>query len=179
VKNALSQLCADQDTVKLITELCTYNYQIPQGFPTSPTIAETVLTPLARRIWGICKRYDFKLSIYIDDIIISGGPKLCDQENRIRGLFADMRFLLNKKKSGLFTSAQGCDITGVHLRNGTATTTRSFDAKLQLFESLVAASTGTLFDDELLEQKIHGLRAWPKQISKRLQYHRVRCGARC
>ena len=50
----------------------TYKYQLPQGAPTSPAVANMVLQNLDQRIFTLCKNQGFTYSRYFDDITISG-----------------------------------------------------------------------------------------------------------
>jgi RNA-directed DNA polymerase len=66
---------------RLLTKLCTYDYCLAQGFPTSSSLANLTLARLAPRIKGIEKHHQVKVSSWQDDLIISGGY-------RIRALFS-------------------------------------------------------------------------------------------
>jgi len=131
VRNALSQLSGDIEVSKLLTELCTFNYRLPEGFPTSSTISELVLLPLGRRLNGLCDDYNLKLSIYIDDICISGGKVLNDVEKKIFWLFRNMRYEWNPKKTTLVPSSNGIEVTGVYLKDDFVTTSPEFDEQVK------------------------------------------------
>lgn len=171
VYNTINHLYNDNDLAKLLTELCTFEYRLPQGFPTSPTIAENALLPLARRIWGFCKQYKLKLSIYIDDIIISGGMKLIEHENKILSIFDNMKFKINKQKLSISSSSDGVDVTGVYLKDGKATTKPKFNDEVeQLLQEIKSMNYDTGFDVSL-QRELKNKLQWRNQINKK--YHNL------
>jgi len=70
-KNFILLNCSSRVS-KLLTHLTTYKYQLPQGTPTSPAIANIILYNLDKRIFGLCRMKNLKYSRYFDDIAISG-----------------------------------------------------------------------------------------------------------
>lgn len=62
------------DVARLFTKLTTYQGEFPQGAPTSPMIANLILahTGLQARLKGLCDQHGFTLTIYGDDITVSG-----------------------------------------------------------------------------------------------------------
>ena len=166
VKNALSQLTSDDKTTNLLTELCTYDHRLPQGFPTSSTIAELVLLPLGRRLRGLCDTYNLKLSIYIDDICISGGHILNDLEVKILDLFRDMRYKWNPEKKMLVSVDNGITITGVLLKDGHATTKPQFDEEVEqdIWLYKFAQWCGDTARARNILETLHGRLQWMSQV---------------
>ena len=78
IYNNFILLNCSPEIAKLLTHFTTYEYQLPQGAPTSPIIANMVLYNFDKRIFNLCKTKGFKYSRYFDDITISGhrNPKL-------------------------------------------------------------------------------------------------------
>lgn len=130
MRRALSVLSPDPEVARFITSLCSYEYQLPQGFPTSPSIAEIVLIPIGRRLAGLCATYGLELSVYIDDITISGSEILASLRDRILEIFKEMRFRLNYDKTKLARSDDGVVVTGILLKNRRATTKPAFDEEV-------------------------------------------------
>ena len=60
------------DVAALLTKLTTYNGHLPQGSPCSPILAYFAYKEMWDEINGISQRAKCKLSIYADDITISG-----------------------------------------------------------------------------------------------------------
>lgn len=162
VQWALEPLAGDEAVSKLVTELCTFDHHLPQGFPTSPTISEMVLLPLARKLQILCVEHDLTITTWIDDICISGSKVLCGLEQQIIDLFGQMRFKLNFDKKELSRPGNWIVITGVRIENGHATTRREFDAKF-LEDIFVNNYQGSQFD-EALALRIKGKLAWMRQV---------------
>ena len=60
------------EIAKILTNLVTYKSSLPQGFPTSPTIANIIATNMDIVHLAICKKHNLYRTRWIDDIIISG-----------------------------------------------------------------------------------------------------------
>jgi hypothetical protein len=58
----------------VLTKLCTLEYHLPQGAPTSGYLAHLVLWDLFDDLSKIARRHHLKLSFYVDDIALSGAP---------------------------------------------------------------------------------------------------------
>lgn len=72
IYDSFISLNCSPEVAKLLTHFTTYEYQLPQGTPTSPAIANTILYNFDRRISTLCEIKGFKYSRYFDDITISG-----------------------------------------------------------------------------------------------------------
>jgi len=68
----------DEHSADILTKLTTYGNFLPQGAPTSPTLANIAALPLDESIIEICQQNLtlFGYSRYVDDITISGDSKL-------------------------------------------------------------------------------------------------------
>ncbi|MBU0630223.1 MAG: hypothetical protein KKC80_04800, partial [Candidatus Margulisbacteria bacterium] len=170
---ALSFITKDEQLANLITGLCTYDYILPQGFPTSNTIAEIVLIPLARRLNGLCQKYGLNMSIYIDDICISGSDVLLKLSDRIIGIFMEIKFILNFDKYALASKTDGVTVTGVYLKNNVATTAPEFDQKMiseiLSYNLMVQSSEESFFGESLRKnyRRINSRLNWVKGIDKK------------
>jgi len=74
IHNCFISLNCSPKIAKALTHFTTYKFQLPQGVPTSTTIANMVLYSLDKRVFNLCKYGGFKYSRFVDDITISG-PK--------------------------------------------------------------------------------------------------------
>ncbi|KPL04652.1 MAG: hypothetical protein AMJ73_04060 [candidate division Zixibacteria bacterium SM1_73] len=83
VFNILMDLGCSKQVAKLLTRLVTCDNHTPQGFNTSPTLSNIVVSNLARRLQGLCNHYRLTLTIYSDDITISGNI----EQKKFEGLF--------------------------------------------------------------------------------------------
>ena len=72
VFNMFRRLNCSPTVAKHLTRLCTSDNHVPQGYATSPAIANLVFMPATERIYGLAKRQGIKLGTFVDDISISG-----------------------------------------------------------------------------------------------------------
>lgn len=67
------QLGCTPEISKLLTRLTTHRHRLPQGAPTSPTLANLYLhfSGLASRLSGLAKQHGLDLTYFGDDILVS------------------------------------------------------------------------------------------------------------
>lgn len=67
-----------EEAANILTKLTTYpslRGHVPQGAPTSTSVAMFALEPMSMKLKKIADLHDLKFSIWIDDITISGSPE--------------------------------------------------------------------------------------------------------
>ena len=64
-----------KEIAKLLAEIVTFNGLLPQGFPTSPMIANLVANKLDIEQLSTCEKYSITRTRWIDDIVFSGRIK--------------------------------------------------------------------------------------------------------
>ncbi len=94
-------LNCSQNVSSMLTHLTTYNYQLPQGAPTSPIIANMVLYDLDKRFFNLCMLNGFKYSRYFDDIAISGKKNPEIILGKCESIIKSEGFTINKKPEKL------------------------------------------------------------------------------
>lgn len=72
VSEMYSQLGCSSVVSKVLTQLTTCNYQLPQGSPVSPVISNLLVTKLDLRLSGLFKKAHLDYTRYFDDITVSG-----------------------------------------------------------------------------------------------------------
>lgn len=82
----------------ILAELCTFNWKLPQGAPTSPMISNLIASSLDRRLAGFCKKKGLLYSRYADDITISGGKVLPRYKTLIFRIITEEGFEINYEK---------------------------------------------------------------------------------
>ncbi|MHC1754298.1 MAG: retron St85 family RNA-directed DNA polymerase [Methanosarcina sp.] len=82
----------------ILAELCTFNWQLPQGAPTSPMISNLIASRLDKRLAGFCKKKKLLYSRYADDITISGGKVLPRYKTLIFRIITEEGFEINYEK---------------------------------------------------------------------------------
>ncbi len=108
LKNGCSPLVS-----RLLTTLTTFQDQLPQGPPTSPGIANQVLAPLAKRLSGVCVQHGLALSIYGDDICVSGSRRAAQVEGLLKRIVESEGFVLNVEKSVVRQLGEKKTVTGI------------------------------------------------------------------
>lgn len=105
----------DQDSSRVLTQLTAYANCLPQGAPTSPTLANIAALPLDAAIIEICQEHFnlFGYSRYVDDITISGDSKIALLLGKFyRAVYANgFRANADKLKASLPSNRQ--KVTGV------------------------------------------------------------------
>lgn len=72
VFSIFSELGYERTTAATLARLCTLNGSLPQGAPTSPSIANFVLTEADRRLQALALNMGMRYSRYADDLTFSG-----------------------------------------------------------------------------------------------------------
>lgn len=108
----LRKLRCSSYIARLLTTLCTADGWLPQGYNTSPRIANLVLMPAVKRIDALCRKQGLKLSVYVDDITISGNRNPEKYLNAVRKILLDYGFTTNSKTI-CRTSSEQQKVTGI------------------------------------------------------------------
>ena len=118
-----------EEAANILTKLTTYpstgDVHVPQGAPTSTSLAMFALEPMCDRLKVYCDGNDFRSSIWIDDITISGDPKALRQHRpRINHIVNGTPFQIHPDKDtgvlvkgGKAGNEKGRKITGVVIDN--------------------------------------------------------------
>ncbi len=99
---------------KILTNLVTYNNQLPQGFPTSTMLANIVAFKLDLEHLAICKKFNLARTRWIDDIVFSG--RLKDLEASVPKINCAAKyngFELNKDKQIFYRRKNEPKIVGL------------------------------------------------------------------
>ena len=98
---------------EILSKLTTFNNKLAQGFPTSSSIANLIIkSSLEPRIKNICEKYGFNLTIYQDDITISGDRKILKFLSLFIRIIQQEGFSINKQKIKILYSYKRQDVTG-------------------------------------------------------------------
>ena len=89
--------CSEQVS-KLLTRLTTYNGSVPQGFPTSSTIANIILASFTPRITTACEKHKVTFTFYQDDLCVSGGNQVKEIPNLFSRILYQEGFKTHPKK---------------------------------------------------------------------------------
>ncbi len=133
IKNSLIINGASTEIAGLLTRLITNKNHLPQGAPTSSSIARIVLHPVAVEIERYLSNIPFSdFSIYADDITLSGPHGIKRIKNSIQKLISRYKYEINKSKVYVMNSHQDQISLGLKLNRGIEAT----DKMLKEIESL-------------------------------------------
>jgi hypothetical protein len=149
------------DIAGLLTKVSTYKGHLPTGSPLSPILAYFAFYDLWDRIGEFCREKGYTLTIYVDDITVSG-PKvpmkdMWQVQRMIHG--AGLRY---HKEKGYFDVP--AEVTGVIVHPAGVTVPNRQLKKLHTAKKALPSKVG---DEALaLKAQVLGLRAQISQISK-------------
>lgn len=109
-----------EEAANLLTLLTTYQGHVPQGAPTSSSLAILTISKMCQKLEAYCNRFNIIWSVWIDDIIISAKSKklLLLHKSKIDSIIKSIPFRINKdKETGIISSRcnNQASITGVYL----------------------------------------------------------------
>ncbi len=99
---------------KLLTRLTTYGDRLPQGAPTSPSLCNLVLAPLAKSLNDLATKNGLVFTQYVDDLTFSGTyGSLQTVEGEIIELIELAGFKVSRKKLKLKKNNNRMEVTGL------------------------------------------------------------------
>lgn len=101
---------------RLLTQLCTLDHHLPQGAPSSGYLAHLALLGLFTELQKIARDHDLKLSMYVDDIALSGTKAnvTAAMERTLQAIHRSQHGVRNKKKQLMTGDAR--QLTGIAIR---------------------------------------------------------------
>lgn len=144
------------DVAGLLTDLCTYKRALPTGAPSSPLLAYWANRGLFEAIDRRGKALNLKLSIYIDDITLSGAAVPRSLADQIEGIVNSHGHKLSSEKTKIFGPGRPKHVTGVVIASGKLRVPHS---RFQKARAIRAAYEAATTDDRraLLAAKLCGL----------------------
>ena len=151
VYETLVRIGFSHDVSSLLTKLTTYHGHLPQGAPTSTTIANLVFIPTGLELQAIAKREGLRFTTFVDDVTISSQSDFKHLVPEIVQTIVSHGFKISQGKT---TYKSGItEVTGVKLLNNSMTVTDKFK---------IALSKET----EDNSPRIKGMRTYKTRISK-------------
>ena len=106
------------DVASLLTKLTTFQGHLPQGAPTSTTIANLVFVPTGRALQSIADREGLRFTTFVDDVTISS-------QNDFKAIIPEIMEIIHPNEDSQFKISQGkttyrsgiTNITGVKMLN--------------------------------------------------------------
>ena len=113
-----------RDVSSMLTKLTTYNGHLPQGAPTSTTIANLVFIPTGVALQTIAKREGLRFTTFVDDVTMSSQTDFKHVVPKIIETITSYGFKISQGKT---TYKSGItDVTGVRMLNNSLTVTDKF-----------------------------------------------------
>ena len=103
---------------KFITRLCTYKKSIPQGAPTSTQIARIIMTPMYCRIENLFRDTPLNITIWVDDIAISGPTSVRNRVQKIKDIVQNSGFSINNNKIRFMPDTEEQCALGIRVDHG-------------------------------------------------------------
>lgn len=112
------------DVSSLLTKLTTYKGHLPQGAPTSTTIANLVFMPTGLEIQAIAEREGLRFTTFVDDVTMSSQSDFKHVVPEIVQTITSHGFKISQGKT---TYKSGItEVTGVKMLNNSLTVTEKF-----------------------------------------------------
>ncbi len=128
VNKALVGIGFSSDVASIITKLTTYKGHLPQGAPTSTTIANIVFLPTGRKLEQLAKENNLRFTIFVDDVTFSSHIDFNDLTTIIVDIIVGDGFKISRGKT---TYKSGItEITGVKMLNNSLTVTEKIYKKM-------------------------------------------------
>jgi len=117
------------DVSSLLTKLTTYKGHLPQGAPTSTTIANLVFIPIGLALQAIAEREGLRFTTFVDDVTLSSQADFKHIVPEIIEIITSSGFKISQGKT---TYKSGItDITGVKMLNNSMTMTDKIKASIE------------------------------------------------
>lgn len=109
----------EDEVVTLLSKICTYKHQLPQGAPTSPILSNLIARPMDDDLVSLANKYNCNYSRYADDITFSGiSIRLQPTIREIYEIIYKHHFYPNKKKTKISYPGDRQMVTGLTVSNG-------------------------------------------------------------
>lgn len=151
----------DRDMAGTLTRLATYKEHLPTGSPLSPIMAYFAHLDMWSEISAICRREGLTLTVYIDDVTVSGAAVRDRVLWAIKQVIARAGLRYHKEKAYFDRAAE---VTGVFVERGKISVPHKQFKKLRL--GLEAAKTPGLRQSKEAQEKLDGLKGQLAQIQK-------------
>lgn len=99
---------------RLLTELTTFEWHLPQGAPTSPAIANIFLASIYAPVCLASERSGLTITTWVDDLIFSG-PAAREIMETVRATLAAAGFRIASEKREILGTKSEKNVTGVRI----------------------------------------------------------------
>jgi RNA-directed DNA polymerase len=113
---------------RLLTQLTTYKGRLPQGSPTSSTIANLVFVKTGKNLDSFARDRNIKFTSFIDDLTFSSPYDFKSMTNEILEMVMKDGFKISHNKTNYSRTPL---VTGIHPMNNYLRLPNTFDNKLK------------------------------------------------
>ena len=154
VYNTLVEKGFSPDVASVITKLTTFKGHLPQGAPTSTTLANLVFLPTGLKLNEIAKQHNLRFTIFVDDVTFSSHNDFKHLTGNIISIIYKDGFKISRGKTTYKSNTSGkVEITGVAKYNNTLGITAKLRKKLS-------------DTSQMKPESISGLISYAKRIRK-------------
>ena len=164
------ELKCSEEVAGILTRLCTVNGQIPQGAPTSTTLANLVCRKLDARFTGLSKKHSIQYSRYNDDLTFSGDKIPNSFKEKVREIVTQSGFPLNTEKESTAMKSEPQVVTGLSVNRRfprvPRKTRREWRQQKHIFERFTAKRL-SINEEEKQRRSFLGKAAYLAYINKK------------
>lgn len=113
-----NELQCSPDVAGLLTDLCTYRKMLPTGSPVSPVLSFWANRNLFNTLNKRAQEQHLKLSVYVDDITVSGQNISNSLSSQFAGIVSKHGHGLAHEKTKVFAEEDVKHVTGIAIKNG-------------------------------------------------------------
>ena len=143
---------------RILTQLITYKYQVPQGVPTSTFIANLVFKKTGDKILDFVRQNNIKFSIFVDDITLSSKVDFKDKIPYILDILKKDGYKISYQKT--FYKTKNPIITGVVCQNNLIKLPNNTYKRLKRYQ--LKQQIDSTFSD-----KYNGLKLYKDRVKER------------
>lgn len=140
---------------RILTQLITYKYQVPQGVPTSTFIANLVFKKTGDKISEFAQKNNIKFSIFVDDVTLSSKVDFKDKIPYILDILKKDGYRISYQKT--FYKTKNPIVTGVICQNNLIKLPNNTCKRLKRYQLKQQ-------DDKIFIDKFNGLRLYKERI---------------
>jgi len=145
----------------ILTRLTTLHGAVPQGFPTSTSVATLVSLPLTKRLSNFAMSCNVCFTQYVDDFIFSGPTSFGDRVGKLLEIIREEGFEVNPNKVDLMIRDHEQVATGVRVNSKALDVPKKMitDIRKKLWDLSADVAQGQLLTDKEL-RSLHGKIDW-------------------
>lgn len=147
---------------RILTQLITYKYQVPQGVPTSTFIANLVFKKTGDKILDFAQQNNIKFSIFVDDITLSSKVDFKNKIPYILDILKKDGYKISYQKT--FYKTKNPIITGVVCQNNRIKLPNNTYKRLKIYQ--LKQQTDSAYSDKYNGLKLYKDRVKEKNIRK-------------